>query len=706
MSSGNVASQNQTAQPSVPPVTGSATGVIPQTNHASLYVGDLDAEVNEAQIYEKFGSIGQIMSIRVCRDMVTRKSLCYAYVNFQTHQDAEKAFESLNFEMLMDRPMRIMWSQRDPAIRKSGVGNVFIKNLDKKITPRDLFDTLSCFGKILSLKIAHDEKGNSKGYGFVHFALEESATKAIDTMNGMKIEDKQVVFCNFVPRKDRPNTGSDRKFNNVYVKNFGEDMTDDKMSEMFKEFGEIISAKVMVTQGDEPKSKGFGFCSFKNQEDAAKAVAALNNTTINNRTLYVGRAQKKSERLEVLRRQFESRPEKKPQYVTGINLYVKNLDDRVDDDQLHSEFARFGTITSCKVMTDQFGNSKGFGFVCYSNPEEAAMAVTEMSYKMINDKPIYVALAQKKEERRNQMTNMNRSTAMSRPAMNMNMMHNTAGGMIPFPAGGAGATPSGAPGNPAFFPQNAMPMNANQFNMFPQHFPSNMMQGNNPGNAAAAQQRNTMINAAAGYPNLATHQNMARMQQYIMQQQQVAARNMQQPKGPGNPPFNRDMMAQQQFNMAAQQMNRMQMPMGGSMQRQGGPNRMQQQQPRMPNMSQQVQAPQQPQTSSEPTDPLKTNNDDFIRQLNEMKNDAEKKQVIGEKLFHLLQDHVGSEYVGKITGMLLGYDERDLIDMILHPDSKLLFQRADEAKALVLQHRTTGNRPGAPGNAPGPAGDN
>ena len=55
-------------------------------------------------------------------------------------------------------------------------------------------------------------------------------------------------------------------------------------------------------------------------------------------------------------------------FSPGVNLYVKNLDDTIDDDRLRKEFAPFGTITSAKVMCED-GRSKGFGFVCFSSPE-------------------------------------------------------------------------------------------------------------------------------------------------------------------------------------------------------------------------------------------------------------------------------------------------------------------------------------------------
>jgi polyadenylate-binding protein len=372
-------------------------------NSASLYVGELDLSVTEAMLFEVFNQMGPVASIRVCRDAVTRRSLGYAYINYHNTADGERALEELNYALIKGRPCRIMWSQRDPSLRKTGAGNIFIKNLDPAIDNKALHDTFSAFGKILSCKIATDDMGNSKGYGFVHYESTEAAESAIKHVDGMLLNDKKVFVGYHVARADRISKAEAMRaaFTNVYVKNLDTEVDQKQFEEMFGAFGKITSASLSVDH--EGKSKGFGFVNYEEHESAQKAVEEMNDKEISGKKLFVGRAQKRYEREEELKKQYEAARIEKMNKYQGVNLYVKNLDDTVDDDKLREEFSVYGAITSAKVMTDEGGKSKGFGFVCFSAPEEATKAVTEMNQRMLNGKPLYVALAQRKDVRRSQL---------------------------------------------------------------------------------------------------------------------------------------------------------------------------------------------------------------------------------------------------------------------------------------------------------------
>jgi polyadenylate-binding protein len=296
-----------------------------------------------------------------------------------------------------------MWSQRDPSLRRTATGNIFIKNLDKSIDNKALYDTFASFGAILSCKVSQDENGNSRGFGFVHYETQESAEEAIKTTNGKLIAGKKVFVGLFVGKKERTaQENASPKWTNIFVKNVPKTVdSDEKFQALFSKFGKITSAVLM--KEDNGASKGFGFINYDSHEEAQAAVDEMNGKEIEGLQLYVGRAQKKGERERELKDMFEKLKRERMSKYQGVNLYVKNLDESVDDAKLRQEFSQCGTITSAKVMKDDKGVSKGFGFVCFSTPDEATKAATEMNGKMIMNKPIYVALAQRKELRRMQL---------------------------------------------------------------------------------------------------------------------------------------------------------------------------------------------------------------------------------------------------------------------------------------------------------------
>ncbi|EER05842.1 Polyadenylate-binding protein, putative [Perkinsus marinus ATCC 50983] len=393
----------------------------PAAQFASLYVGDLKPDVTEAMLYEVFNGVGPVASIRVCRDSVTRRSLGYAYVNFHNVADAERALDTLNYSPIRGKQCRIMWSHRDPTLRKAGNANVFVKNLDKTIDNKALYDTFSLFGNILSCKVATDDDGKSRGYGFVHFENDESAHKAITKLNGMMIGEKAVYVGPFQKHAERAEQHGDepRKFTNVYIKHLPESWTtEEDVQKAFEEFGKITSVAIQTDR----KGRRFAFVNYEDFDSAAKAVEAMNGKDMRTQEeidagkgeeesteegsdempeykLYVTRAQTKTERSAELRNKFQAKNTEKVGNQS-CNLYVKNLPEDVDDEKLRQMFEQFGEITSPKVMVDEnTGVSRGFGFVCFANQADGEKAIQAMHLKLYGGKPLFVAVAEKRDAR-------------------------------------------------------------------------------------------------------------------------------------------------------------------------------------------------------------------------------------------------------------------------------------------------------------------
>ncbi|GFS95731.1 polyadenylate-binding protein 1 [Nephila pilipes] len=270
----------------------------------SLYVGNLHPECTEATLYQKFASLGKILNIHICREVDTGSSLGYGYVNFEENSDAEKALSMMNYDLVKGRAIRLMWTKRNDS-KSNMSANLFIKNIDLNIDEKTLYDIFANYGSIVSLKVATDDSGHSRGFGFVQFETEASANEAIGDLSGKLIRGRKMYVSKFIPREKKND-----QFRNIYIKNFQNAMKDEDLRELCKKFGTILSSKVMTDKNGE--SRGFGFVCFEDADSAKKAVQDLNELYLGGRKIYAGRAKKKSERraevLENLRRKIKFGP--------------------------------------------------------------------------------------------------------------------------------------------------------------------------------------------------------------------------------------------------------------------------------------------------------------------------------------------------------------------------------------------------------------
>jgi len=369
----------------------------------ALYVGDLDPNITDQHLLTHFRQFN-VRTCRVCMHSQTQQSLGYAYANFDTHEDAAKAMAALNYSTIAPstRPIRIMWSRRDPSFRKSGQGNICVTNLPGTVTSKTLYEMFKKFGEIWSCKVSTDAKGRSKGKGFVHFEKVEDAQKAIEAWNGKTVEGREISVCPFQRR-----TGAipdalpeETRFTNLYVGHLDPSVNKQKLTEVFAPYGEVTSSVVILDPNG--VSKGSGLVNFKEHQCAMKAMEELNKREIpgvsTKEGLYVTAHKPRGQLAAEFRKQLEqTSPTAQKQ---GLNLYVRNLTEGVTDKMLEQLFSEYGTVTSATVMRDSNGVSKGFGFVRFADENEGRSAVHKLNYHQFRGKPIYVALHQSREERK------------------------------------------------------------------------------------------------------------------------------------------------------------------------------------------------------------------------------------------------------------------------------------------------------------------
>ncbi len=171
---------------------------------------------------------------------------------------------------------------------------------------------------------------------------------------------------------------------NLFVKGISRDAQPREIYELFEKYGEIISCK--ICENDDGDLLGYGYINYYSLDSAENAIKELNKKKIWNSVLEIEHFQKKNERLQ--------------SNLGNNSIYIKNIPDKINENDIKNLFKDFGEITWSKVLSDN--NGRKFAIIVYSQSESALKAKEEMNNKKIDDSDIglYVDLLQKKSERK------------------------------------------------------------------------------------------------------------------------------------------------------------------------------------------------------------------------------------------------------------------------------------------------------------------
>merc|ERR1719443_2154084 len=294
---------------------------------------------------------------------------------------------------------------------------------------RSLFSSI---GEVESCKLIRDKvTGQSLGYGFINYHRQEDASKAIQTLNGLRLQNKTIKVSFARPSSEAI------KGANLYVSGLPKHMTQPDLERLFASCGNIITSRILCDNisggskdGSVPGlSKGVGFIRFDQRVEAERAITKLNGTIPEGATepITVKFANNPSNNAKAIpplaaylapqaaRRALGAalHPASRFRYSplagdllagntllpgmaatngSGWCIFVYNLAPETEENILWQLFGPFGAVQNVKVIRDlQTNKCKGFGFVTMTNYDEALVAIQSLNGYTLGNRVLQVS---------------------------------------------------------------------------------------------------------------------------------------------------------------------------------------------------------------------------------------------------------------------------------------------------------------------------
>ncbi|XP_021608100.1 RNA-binding protein 208 isoform X2 [Manihot esculenta] len=281
-----------------------------------------------------------------------------------------------------------------PGFDSSTCRSVYVGNIHVNVTEKLLAEVFQTAGPLAGCKLIRKDKSS---YGFVDYHDRSSAALAIMTLHGRQLYGQALKVNWAYANSQREDTSGHF---HIFVGDLSPEVTDATLFACFSVYDSCSDARVMWDHKN-GRTKGYGFVSFRNQQDAQSAINDLTGKWLGNRQIRCNWATKgsgSSEDKQISDNQNavvltigssgaqentnEDAPENNHAYTT---VYVGNLSHEVTQAELHCQFHALGAgvIEEVRVQRD-----KGFGFVRYSTHEEAASAIQMANGKIIRGKPM------------------------------------------------------------------------------------------------------------------------------------------------------------------------------------------------------------------------------------------------------------------------------------------------------------------------------
>ncbi|XP_042052374.1 polyadenylate-binding protein 1-like isoform X2 [Salvia splendens] len=163
-----------------------------KNNNGNLFVKNLDKSITSLLLEEVFSKYGSVVSCKVASENGISKG--FGFVQFESEESAVAARTALHDSSLAGKKLYVSKFLRQSE-RNGAEGcfkGLYVKNIDEDITEDALKAKFSDYGNVVNGVIMKDEKGKSKGFGFINFDSHEGAKRAMVFLNGEKLAGRQL----------------------------------------------------------------------------------------------------------------------------------------------------------------------------------------------------------------------------------------------------------------------------------------------------------------------------------------------------------------------------------------------------------------------------------------------------------------------------------------------------------------------------------
>jgi multiple RNA-binding domain-containing protein 1 len=173
----------------------------------SLYIKNLNFKTTESDLEKIFSEIGEIKSLKLIKD--GEKSKGFAFLEYKNLNDAIKAHDSLNHQVIDEHQIQIQYSNIskdsktlkqkesfyiDKNGKKVSFKKLVLKNIPFEATKRDLYELFTPFGKLKVLRLPSNIKGGHRGFAFVEFLSSTDCYNAYEALRNTHLYGRHIVI--------------------------------------------------------------------------------------------------------------------------------------------------------------------------------------------------------------------------------------------------------------------------------------------------------------------------------------------------------------------------------------------------------------------------------------------------------------------------------------------------------------------------------